>query len=242
MLFSMAILPAIALLIYIYTKDKREKESFPLLINCFTFGLMIVLPVLGLEKIIMIINNMLFARESVIYIFVKAFFVAAFSEEIFKYIALNLRTWKSGEYNCSFDGIVYSVFVSLGFASLENVLFVIKSGFTVAVVRMFSAVPIHACTAVFMGYYYSKAKKASILGERKMMLKYRALAVAIPLAAHGIYDFLQGMVNEAHGDSMKMLVKSLWVICTVAEFALAFISVNKASKSDEYLVAKLRDE
>ena len=87
------------------------------------------------------------------------FGVVAFSEEGAKYFLLKRRTWNSAAFNCQFDGVVYAVFVSLGFALWENISYVLMYGLSTALVRAVTAVPGHACFGVFMGVWYGLAKR-----------------------------------------------------------------------------------
>ena len=115
----------------------------------------------------------------------KAFVVAGFSEELFKYIALYLLIWKSKEFNEKFDGIVYAVFVSLGFAAVENVMYVMGNGLSTGIMRAITAVPAHAIFGITMGFYFGLAKFYK--KERKRL---RTKALIYPIVLHGIYDFI----------------------------------------------------
>jgi len=236
MLFSLALIPSIVLLIYIYKKDKREKEPLRLLIKCFVWGIIIILPVMLIELFLEGIFEGAFIQGSVGYAIVDGFIVAAFSEELFKYLALKHKTWKSKEFNCTFDGIVYSVFVSLGFATLENILYVFESDISTAITRMFTAVPGHAYDAVFMGYFYSKAKQAEIDGNKKLMKSYKKKALLIPVILHGIYDALISVEEEAVGEGIVYTGIFLWILFIIFEFVMSIKIVNKASQNDRPFV------
>jgi RsiW-degrading membrane proteinase PrsW (M82 family) len=111
--------------------------------------------------------------------------VAAFTEELFKFLVLFLLIWKRPEFNEKFDGIVYAVFVSLGFAGVENVLYVISSGVETGIVRAVTAVPAHAVFGITMGFYFGMAK---FYVKEQSALKQKALLY--PIILHGIYDFI----------------------------------------------------
>jgi len=179
-----AIAPVIIILVYIYLRDKWEKEPVRKLIAAVILGAFIVIPVYFLE---MFLSGFLPAfnfshRISAMY---NAFVIAAFSEETFKFIVLYLLIWKSKEFNEKFDGIVYAVFVSLGFAMVENIMYVTSSGMNNAIVRAITAVPAHALFGVAMGYYLSFAKFSLFYKKRNMVY-----ALLIPIGLHGIYDFI----------------------------------------------------
>lgn len=233
-MFTLGVVPPILLLIYIYKKDKREKEPMKLLLSCFICGIIIILPTIILETILGGVFEIFMTEGSVAYAIADGFIVAAFSEELFKYTALKLRTWKSPDYNCSFDGIVYAVFVSLGFATLENVFYIWDGGFSVAVTRMFTAIPGHASDAVFMGFFYSLAKKASITGDKALEKKYKRLALLVPIALHGLYDCLLSFEEEVVGESLVLLSLFIWLAFIVALYICTFKMVKKASENDMY--------
>jgi RsiW-degrading membrane proteinase PrsW (M82 family) len=113
------------------------------------------------------------------------FVVAAFTEELFKLLALYLLIWRNRHFNEKFDGIVYATFISLGFAGVENILYVTDGGMTVGITRAFTAVPAHALFGIVMGYQFGLAKFYP--KERSWRL---LLALVIPIMLHGIYDFI----------------------------------------------------
>ncbi len=158
MLFALALIPVIGLLLFIYFKDKKEKEPVGLLIGLFFAGLGSVIPAIILEVIGQLILDAVIPYESAFKAVHLAMIVVGPAEEMGKYVVLRLRTWKNKHFDYSYDAIVYAVFTSLGFAAIENVGYVFDGGLSTALMRMFTAVPGHACFAVFMGYFYSKAK------------------------------------------------------------------------------------
>ncbi len=115
----------------------------------------------------------------------QAFVVAAFSEELFKYIALYLLIWNRREFNEKFDGIVYAVFISLGFAGVENVLYVFGNGNQTGISRAVSAVPAHAIFGITMGFYFGMAKF-----YKKIQKQLKIKALLYPVLLHGIYNFI----------------------------------------------------
>jgi RsiW-degrading membrane proteinase PrsW (M82 family) len=115
----------------------------------------------------------------------QAFIVAGFTEELFKFLALYLLVWRSPSFNEKFDGIVYAVFVSLGFAAVENVMYVMDGGYQTAIVRAITAVPAHALFGITMGYYFGIAHMYSELRS-----SYLIKALLMPILLHGIYDFI----------------------------------------------------
>lgn len=182
-LFIFAIAPTLAILFYIYIKDKYEKEPKTLALKGLFFGIIISMPIVFTENIL---ERFAPYGNTIYYAFFISFVVASFVEEAYKYIVLYFLIWKNKNFNEPFDGIVYGVFVSLGFAGVENILYVLNpkyGGIYTALGRAIFSVPAHALFGLFMGYYMSinkfKIKKYTII-----------LSFVVPFFLHGIYDIL----------------------------------------------------
>lgn len=217
LLFVAAIFPAAALMVYVFLKDRVEKESVSLLAKLFLFGILACVPVVvvgsALESIAGAVFVIIYAVVPLpeiiepFYYFVKAFVCVALVEEGMKWLFLFLGTKKDREFDSLFDGIVYAVFVSLGFATFENLLYVFSDGgvWSVAIMRAVLSVPGHAFFGVLMGYYYSfwhvtdkaafieKTLKCNgVISEKlpeESSKKYVFLSVLLPILAHGFFDF-----------------------------------------------------
>ena len=236
MLFALALIPVIGLLIFIYFKDKKEKEPVGLLIGLFFAGLGSVIPAIILEAIRQLILDAVIPYESALKGVLLAMIIVGPAEELGKYVVLRLITWKNKHYDYSYDAIVYAVFVSLGFAAIENVGYVIDGGLSTALMRMFTAVPGHACFAVFMGYFYSKAKYASITNNKSDYKKYNALSMIVPIIVHGVYDaIVLGAVNT-EAVLLAGMSLLLWIVYVIVMFIFAFITVLKSAKNDFCIV------
>jgi len=172
--------PVLIILLYIYYRDKYEKEPLGLLLKALAAGAIIVIPVLiveiGLDKIQF--------ENKIANAFYGGFVVAAFTEELFKFLAFYLIIWKNRNFNEMFDGIIYAVFISLGFAAVENLFYVIDKGGGVGVLRAFTAVPAHAIFGITMGYYFGFARF-----NEEISSKFIKLALIVPILLHGFYDF-----------------------------------------------------
>jgi RsiW-degrading membrane proteinase PrsW (M82 family) len=189
-----AIAPVAIILVYIYFRDKYEKEPIKQLIKALVAGMIIVIPILFTESIIGDFGQSLNLSTRG-YAFFNAFGVAAFSEESFKFLAFLLIIWRSKDYNERFDGIVYAVFISLGFAFVENVKYLMTYGTEIALMRGLLAVPGHALFGVTMGYYLSLSKFSN---AKKDKSKFFIYAIVFPVILHGSYDFIL-MANEPMG-------------------------------------------
>lgn len=184
-LLALAIAPSIAILVFIYAKDKYDKEPLKFLILLFGLGCLTVIPACILE---LLIQGAAGFNESLPSVLIEAFFGVALIEEAVKYLVLRTMAGKRCKYfNQMYDGIVYSVYVSLGFATIENILYVLQNGIGTGIMRALTAVPCHAITAVAMGYYLGIGRFRVDSRDRR---KHMVLSFAVPVILHGIYDFL----------------------------------------------------
>src|SRR4030065_967781 len=181
-LLFISLAPILIIAFYIYNRDKYEKEPLSILLRALLAGVLIVLPVVLIEKLVIMPAEGMEGLPAAAY---TAFIVAALTEEGMKFLAFYLFFWRNGNFNERFDGIVYAVYISLGFAGIENVLYVFTGGYGVGLVRALTAVPAHALFGVVMGYYFSMAR--FIPGRRTI---YLILAFSLPFVFHGLYDFL----------------------------------------------------
>ena len=184
-LLSLTVAPVLVILCYIYFRDTYEKEPIAVLLKTFAGGACILFPVMFIEIGLDALWGSVHAKQGVAYAVFTSFFVAGFNEEIFKFAVLAFLIWRRKEFNERFDGIVYAVFVSLGFALVENCFYVLSGGAGVGVIRMFTAVPAHAMFGAAMGYYFGHARFMPV--KRK---QYLFLALAVPISIHGLYDFI----------------------------------------------------
>ena len=153
-----AIFPVIIFLFFIYRKD-TEKEPPILLVKCFLWGCVITLPIILIE---LVLDHLNIFNSALLHSFYNAFVVASFVEEGFKFLCLYWIIWKRKEFNQYFDGIIYAVFVSLGFAFIENIGYIFQNGFGAAIMRAILSVPGHGLFGVIMGYFFSLARFSEI--------------------------------------------------------------------------------
>ena len=197
-ILTAALLPAILLLLYIWKKD-QQPEPTSWLVKAVLLGVAICIPISIVE---MGIESILFgpggSPTNLTGTTAMAFLVAALPEESFKLLALWLVLRRNPYFDEHFDGIIYAVCIGLGFAAVENVLYVFKeeeNWMAVAVSRSLLAVPGHYAFAVLMGYYYS------IYHFIDHSPKVAVCILLVPVAAHGVYDTLamSGLVNPYIG-------------------------------------------
>ncbi|MDX2003095.1 MAG: PrsW family glutamic-type intramembrane protease [Chitinophagales bacterium] len=181
-LLALALAPGFAIMLYIYLKDKHEREPLGLLIKCFIAGIFSTVPAVILSRYGSSFGYGISDNPWIT--FVYAYGVVAFSEELSKFAMVYWFAYRNKNFNEPFDGIVYSVMVSMGFATLENILYVNQYGYGTGIMRMFTAVPAHASFAVVMGYFLGKAKYDT---TESFKLKLFGLLGAVLL--HGSYDY-----------------------------------------------------
>ena len=187
-LLFISIAPIAIILTYFNYRDKYEKEPLSLLLKALFAGAIITIPVVIVELILGDIYDGASKMQNAFY---NGFIVAALTEEAFKFFAFRILIWKNKNFNEFFDGIIYAVFISLGFAAIENILYVFQHGGSVGLLRALTAVPAHAIFGVAMGYYLSLAR----FNPQKKSY-YLSLAILIPILLHGFYDFIIFSENE----------------------------------------------
>ena len=191
-LFILAALPVIIICWYIYTKDKN-KEPTQLLIRLFTKGIMSCFLVVIVSEIMEFAIPFLQKDVEVMNFFEVLFYSfigVALVEECCKWYYVYNVGYKSRAFDEKYDIIVYAVFVSLGFAFFENILYVFTNNSVgVALTRAALAVPGHACDSIFMGYYLILAKQARLQNNKKLEDINKFKSILVPTILHGIYDF-----------------------------------------------------
>lgn len=187
-----AIVPIFLILLFVYNKDK-SKEPIKLLLQLFVLGILSCISVLvvsrGMEFIFPFMKKD-YTDMNFVQVLIYAFIGVALVEEACKWIMLFLKGYNNSEFDELYDIVVYAVFVSLGFAFLENIVYVFAIGdLKTALIRAISAVPGHACDAIFMGYYLSRAKQFQASNRKDLETKNIILSILMPTILHGIYDF-----------------------------------------------------
>ncbi len=224
-LMALAVVPGLLIIIYVYAKDKVEKEPIGIIIKCLILGAISAIAAGFLESWA---SMLLPYREpgTLAYALQTSFCLAAFWEEIVKYLATRLGSWKSKAFNYRFDGIVYAVSAAVGFAIYENINYVAMYGFQTGVIRAFTAIPLHAFCGVFMGVFYSYSKKASILGQKTGSFVLTIVALLVPMLIHGLYDTF-AFLRASYATFM------LLAFC-VFLYIIGISTIKKASREDKH--------
>jgi protease PrsW len=221
-----AVAPGVALLAYFYWKDRYDAEPIPMVLKMFLTGVLLVLPIIVVQRGLSELGGDPASP------FTFSFLLSASIEEFFKWFVLYHMIYNHTEFDEPYDGIVYAVAVSLGFATLENVLYVFSqsSSFGTLLVRAFLPVSGHALFGVFMGYFLGRAKFSEGKTKRLMLL----LAFAIPAFWHGLYDYLM------------LSISSAWLWLIVPFMCLLWIGgiryVNRANAVSPFRLLKREEE
>ena len=191
-LFFIAIIPVVMIMLYVYSKD-RNKEPTKLLAKLFLFGTVSCFLTIGISEILEAIFPFFKEDPEKLGFFqamISVFIGIALVEEFSKWLMAYLIGYKSEELDEIYDSIVYAMFVSLGFACFENILYLLDyQSIVTGVVRGIVSVPGHACYGLYMGYFLAMAKLYSKKGRPEIERIYLVLSVIVPAILHGIYDF-----------------------------------------------------
>lgn len=227
-LIALAVLPVILLATFIYRKDKFEKEPLRMLAKAFFFGCISVIPAIFIEQALSYAFFFMGGENTPSFVtgIYNGFIVAGCSEELCKLALLSLAVWKAPDFNEYFDGIVYATFVSLGFAGIENLMYVFnQSSFADSImtggVRALLSVPAHFLFAVVMGYYFAQAKFNPV--ERSQNLWK---AFVYPMLLHGTFDALL-MIPEAMGESGGWLSAILFPVFIYFDIKLWKVAMRR---------------
>ena len=188
-----SIAPAFIIMYIVYRHD-TVKEPLSMLAKAFFGGvlsiaitLIITYPILHIEL-----------NSGVMKSFFDAFFKAGIPEELSKWLIFYWLIRKAKDFDQYYDGILYAIFISMGFALVENIMYVFENGMTTAIVRSIISVPGHMLFAVPMGYYLSLSRFETGASARFHVF----LSLAIPILLHGTFDFIlmymgaKGAVNS----------------------------------------------
>lgn len=219
-----ALIPAIVLLGYIYWQDRQSPEPMWQLVKATLLGVLSIFLSLCISTPLQAIGIVPEEIDSFWSAISTAFLGAALPEELAKLFILWLILRKNRFFDERMDGIVYAVCVSLGFAGLENILYVIGDAdwMSVALSRAFFAVPGHFCFGVLMGYFYSLAHFCP--SKRSY---YIAMTIIAPIMAHGIYDAILFVVGTTISEWLSAILMLLFTVFCFYLWKTASKAINK---------------
>ncbi len=222
-----AIFPALFLMRYIYQEDKADKEPSGLLINLVIKGVFAALAAIVLELIMHSVLGLFTYPNNTIKTIIDAFIGVGLIEEATKFFFLYKSTWYNLDFNYRFDGIVFAVFVSLGFAAFENIQYIFTYGLSIALSRALFAIPAHMGFAVFMGLFYGRAKQRERRGDFFAMKFNLIMGYLAAVFLHGFYDSC-AMINT---DTANIV----FIAFVAIMYLIVFLTIRKESSQDQLL-------
>ncbi|OLS02084.1 PrsW family intramembrane metalloprotease [Tissierella creatinophila] len=185
-LIIIAVVPAIISLLAIYLTDRVDKEPAKLLFLTFILGAFIVIPTIVVEEILVRFNIF----PGIYGALFNAYIVAGLTEEYFKRLVVLKLPFKTNYFNEKLDGIIYGVFAALGFATVENIMYVAfryTNNPFIGLYRGIFSVPAHGVFGITMGYYLSLSKFHS---DKDWKIKNKKMSLIMPVILHGTFDFI----------------------------------------------------
>ncbi|GGJ85821.1 protease PrsW [Lentibacillus kapialis] len=213
-LFSASIAPAFTLMAFFYLKD-RFTEPLSLMGKTFLFGALLVFPIMFIQYAFSAEN----LNEN---IFIQSFFISGLLEEFFKWFVFMYIIFHHTDFDAHYDGIVYAVSISLGFATIENILYLFTNGIEYAFSRALFPVSSHALFGVMMGYHFGKAKMGTTHKNRHIIL-----ALFVPFLLHGTYNY---MLNIIASDWLILLIPFM--------IGLWFMALRRMKTANQYVIHK----
>ena len=188
----LAVVPPLFLMHYVYKLDAIEREPRGLIMKLVLLGMASCIPAGIIESVLCGILSGIMDPSGLLSILIENFLIIAMAEEGVK-LWVTKRTWNDPAFNYRFDGVVYAVAASIGFALLENIMYVFSTDggeLLTAIMRAITSIPGHCTFGVFMGLYYGEAKLASVRGDEVLSRYMMKKAYHIPVLLHGFYDFV----------------------------------------------------
>ena len=218
-LLFLSVLPAALLIIFIYRQDKYQKEPFKSLFKAFFGGMLsVVFTIITVRIIDYTIGLIPYLNQTVFY---DSFITAGIPEELCKFLVFMIFIWNDKNFDEYFDGIVYASFVSLGFATVENIMYVMPGGIGTGIVRALISVPAHFLFGVILGYFLSLAKFNS---DKKG--RYIIIGLLIAMAAHGLFDWLL-MFSDRMGGALSSFIYTFFIAGDVMLWRLGLRLIKK---------------
>ncbi len=218
-----ALFPVAIILWYVYKKDILDKEPKSLLFKVFILGMVACLPVCIVEIIMEKILSSVYTAGTNEFIWAENLYGVALIEELGKMIVFMTVIWNNRNFDYYYDGIVYAVTISLGFAGLENIFYVLNYGHSVVILRALLSVPGHAIFALFMGFFLARAKACQLKGNNFGKVFLILFAIGLPTLLHGIYDYLCTVGSE--------MPFAFWIYIIILDF-VAWHTLKHCFKTD----------
>ena len=240
-LLAIALAPGVAIMLYIYWKDSHDREPIRHLFICFLLGILSAVMAVLIDKALVPVQTEMTVPNSIGDKFFTAFIMAAVVEELCKFFMCRMYAYPKKDFNEPLDGIVYMVMVAMGFATIENILYVFanpENGIQTGIARMLLAVPGHACWGVILGYFMGMGKF-----KQRFKIMYILTGLLLAILLHGTYDafiFLRES-NELGDGSYDLILISGAIITAILGNILAFAAIRKHRKISQQLFPKDRN-
>lgn len=216
LVLSAAIAPGLALLSYFYLRNQMSTEPRKTLFHTFIYGAIITFPIMFIQYVL---------KEEGIYsnVYISEVLFSSTIEEFFKWLVIFALIYNHVEFDDPYDGLLYGASTSLGFATVENVIYLLSFGIDTAFLRAILPVSSHALFGVVMGYYFGKSKFANNNKKKE----YLVLAIAGPIVLHIIYNFI-------------LTIEQYWVYFMVPFMLyLWWFALRKVKLAHEHLIRHL---
>jgi RsiW-degrading membrane proteinase PrsW (M82 family) len=224
-LLVLAIAPSIALFLFFYFRDKYKKEPLRILFATFWLGAAALFPSASVSLLLERLTGWTSHTSSLLNAFLGAMIIVGLVEECAKFLVVRFYAYYRPEFDEPYDGIMYSVMAALGFATVENVLYVVAQGVGVGILRGLLAVPSHAFDGVLMGYFIGEAKFARTRAHGGWLTM---LGLGLAVFAHGLYDFIVFSLDKA-----PLLILSL-ITLAVLSWVIFFKATRHLSSQSPY--------
>ena len=222
-----AVLPVLLFLYLVYIKD-TVKEPKGILIKSFFGGFLSIILVFATAIPISILSG--YIHDPLLKSIYDAFLSAAIPEEMAKFLILFWIVWRNKHFDQYYDGIVYAVFVSLGFALVENIMYVVNGGLFVALSRGILSIPGHGFFGVIMGYYLSLAKFK--IGKQRKVFFLKSMF--LPVLFHGLFDFLLMYLSyKERNDLFDIFLMMAFLIIVIVLWILGIKDIKRHARKDK---------
>ena len=212
LLFAVSIAPGIFLIYRYYSKDIYKKEPWVVIWKSFFWGAATVIPAGMIET-----NIELPGKDTLVGMIIENFFIIALTEELCKFIVIRFYSYRSVYFDEVMDGIVYGVAVSSGFATFENIFYVMQHGLAVGMLRAFLSVPSHIFEGAIIGYWLAKSRF-----QNKSIFFASIVSLLIVVIGHGFFDFVLTYKNAQYFYlSLIPVVLLGWLVNLYVKDALA---------------------
>lgn len=178
-LTALAVLPGLFLVLRYYSKDIYRKEPWAVIWKSFFWGAFTVIPAALLETSVNLKNE-----GSIVSSLIENFLIVAFTEELCKYAVIRFYSGRDVNFDEMMDGIVYGAAAAAGFATFENIFYVLENGIGTALIRAVLSVPAHILWGASTGYWIARVK----FGQSSLPASL-IMGLGTSVIGHGFFDF-----------------------------------------------------